>query len=105
MSSDEYVAPSPHVGSADASRRSEEKDATWNDLVAPIVRRCKVAKNFNGRVYFDTDGADALATLLLKMADLLDREVAALKALDEPRGLSAGEPPGGAAANPNKASE
>jgi hypothetical protein len=42
-------------------------------------------------VYFDTDGADALATLLLKMADLLDREVAALKALDEPRGLSAGE--------------
>jgi hypothetical protein len=26
MSSDEYVAPSPHVGSADASRRSEEED-------------------------------------------------------------------------------
>lgn len=91
MGNDDVTASQPGCSLAAASRRREE--STWNDLVAPIVRRCKAAKNFKGRVYFDPDAADALAQILLRMAELLDKETAALRELDKPRGLSAAEEP------------
>jgi hypothetical protein len=45
----------------------------WRDLVEPTVRKCKLAGNLGMSACFHRDGAEALAMLLERMADELDR--------------------------------
>jgi hypothetical protein len=129
--------PSPHVGSADASRRSEEKLIVkwkWWYPAGCIDTDDLEVSEFTGNYppfdgeeaasiiidrYVDECGADGANNFEIEIkepaewAGVYDVELEwtpsayakRRKKLDEPRGLSAGEPPGGAAANPNKASE
>jgi hypothetical protein len=103
--------PSPHVGSADASRRSEE----WTlERLAELNRYDIIGKMLDKyRVALDLDDYDDEHANRFRDAALIARELSRMfgvplsyqSKLDEPRGLSAGEPPCGAAVNPNKASE
>jgi hypothetical protein len=92
MSSDEYVAPSPHVGSADASRRSE----VVNELKDARVTLAKLhgfaalmsERNWRDmKLYIERLSADQFESIS--------------RLLDEPRGLSAAEEPCSERVNPN----
>lgn len=49
--------------------------ATWLEVVGPIVRRFEVASAMNASAVFNADGSKAVASLLKKMATLLDEEI------------------------------
>lgn len=45
----------------------------WRDMVDPIVKKCRLSATFGGNTQFNSDGSNALADLLDKMARELDR--------------------------------
>lgn len=48
---------------------------TWNELIDPIVQKCKLSSTFNMDTVFHKDGAIALSQLLQKMATIIDEEI------------------------------
>lgn len=45
----------------------------WRNMVAPIVKKCRLSATFNGSTSFNAEGSDALASLLDRMATELDQ--------------------------------
>ncbi|AHC30555.1 hypothetical protein CC53_gp138 [Rhizobium phage vB_RleS_L338C] len=50
---------------------------TWQELVAPHVRRFTVAAKFGGSASWNAEGSAAMAELLSTMAKIIDEEVLA----------------------------
>lgn len=55
-------------------RRPPPLPGSWQELVAPIVRKCDLATTFEQGVYFNQDGARALGEILQRMAVCLDQD-------------------------------
>ena len=45
----------------------------WRNMVEPIVKKCRLASKLDMSTCFHKDGSEALAGLLERMADELDR--------------------------------
>lgn len=45
----------------------------WRDMVEPVVKKCRLAGQLDLSTCFHKDGSEALAALLEKMANELDR--------------------------------
>lgn len=45
----------------------------WREMVEPIVKKCRLADTLEMNTTFNSDGSKALAGLLERMADELDR--------------------------------
>jgi hypothetical protein len=49
--------------------------STWAEVTKPIVVKLEVAAAFNTDAVFNPVGANALAKVIKKMAEILDREI------------------------------
>jgi len=45
----------------------------WRDMVEPIIKKCRLAESLDMNTSFNPDGSKALAAVLERMADELDR--------------------------------
>jgi hypothetical protein len=50
-------------------------DDSWNDVVAPLIARCKVASSFSREAVWDANEARTLGIILKRMADIIDAEI------------------------------
>lgn len=55
-----------------------DAEKPWAGMVAPIVRKCRLAVTLDMNTSFNIDGSKALADLLEKMAQRLDEALDSL---------------------------